>query len=119
MLYTNDLFRLDARGYLTFVARKDDVIKTRGEKVSPVEVESVIAALDGVREVAATGVPDATLGTAVKAFVVLDEGATVSLDDIRRVVREHIGEVAVPKQVDFIDALPRTASGKVRKGDLV
>lgn len=119
VLHTNDLFRLDEHGYLTFVARKDDVIKTRGEKVSPVEVEGIIARLDGVREVAVLGVPDATLGTAVKAFVVTVEGESVSPDDIRRAVREAIGEVAVPKQVEFITELPRTQSGKVRKGDLL
>ncbi|MBL9027724.1 MAG: AMP-binding protein [Myxococcales bacterium] len=119
VLHTNDLFRLDERGYLTFVSRKDDVIKTRGEKISPVEVEGIIAELEGVREVAVVGVPDPTLGTAVKAFLVLADGASVSADDVRRHVREHLGEVAVPKQLEVIAELPRTASGKVRKGDLL
>ncbi len=118
VLHTNDLFRMDDDGYLHFVARKDDIIKTRGEKVSPVEVEGVIARVDGVGEVAVVGVTDATLGAAVKACIVPAPGRTVSADDVRRAVREALGEVAVPKVVEVVEALPRTASGKVKKGEL-
>ncbi len=118
VLHTNDLFRMDGDGYLHFVARKDDIIKTRGEKVSPVEVEGVIARGDGVGEVAVVGVIDATLGAAVKACIVPSAGRTVSADDVRRAVRDALGEVAVPKVVEVVEALPRTASGKVKKGEL-
>ena len=74
MLYTGDLFRTDADGYLYFVARKDDIIKTRGEKVAPREVENTIHRLADVASCAVVGVPDDGLGQAIKAFVVLRPG---------------------------------------------
>ena len=72
VLYTGDLFRTDAEGFLYFVGRKDDIIKTRGEKVSPKEVENVLYALPGIREAVVVGVPDPILGLAIKAVVALD-----------------------------------------------
>ena len=75
VLYTGDLFRTDEEGYLYFVGRKDDIIKTRGEKVSPREVENALYACEGVLEAAVIGVPDEILGQAVKAFVVLKRRA--------------------------------------------
>ncbi|AKT39953.1 class I adenylate-forming enzyme family protein [Chondromyces crocatus] len=119
VLHTGDLFKADESGYLYFVARKDDVIKTRGEKVSPLEVESVICKIAGVIEVAAVGVPDPVLGQAIKVAVVKGAEGDVSADDIRRRVRAELDEVAVPKFVEFVDALPKTASGKVKKSELV
>jgi acyl-CoA synthetase (AMP-forming)/AMP-acid ligase II len=89
------------------------------EKVSPFEVESVIARLSGVVEVAVVGAPDRVLGLAVKAVIVRAPGAEVAIDDVRRLVRAELDEVAVPKVVEFVDALPRTASGKVKKSELV
>jgi acyl-coenzyme A synthetase/AMP-(fatty) acid ligase len=119
VLHTADLFKMDEEGYLYFVARKDDVIKTRGEKVSPLEIESVICKIPGVVEAAAVGVADAVLGQAVKVAVVRAEGAEVSADEIRRRVRTDLDEVAVPKFVEFVDALPKTSSGKVKKSELL
>jgi acyl-CoA synthetase (AMP-forming)/AMP-acid ligase II len=119
VLHTGDLFRLDASGYLHFVARKDDVIKTRGEKVAPREVEQAICALADVRECAVVGVPDPVHGVAVKAVVVLAPGAQVSADDVRRAVRAELDDVAVPRVVEFRDELPKTASGKVLRSELV
>src|SRR6185436_1744576 len=74
VLYTGDYCKLDEDGYLYFVGRMDDIIKSRGEKVAPKEVESVIVNIQGVKEVAVIGVPDPILGQAVKALVVLEEG---------------------------------------------
>ncbi|EYF03159.1 class I adenylate-forming enzyme family protein [Chondromyces apiculatus] len=119
VLHTGDLFRTDDDGHLYFVARKDDIIKTRGEKVSPLEVESVVCRIPGVIEAAAVGVPDAVLGQAVKIVVVRGEQAEVSADDIRRKVRSDMDEIAVPKFVEFVDTLPKTASGKVKKSELL
>lgn len=119
VLHTGDLFKLDEDLYLHFVARNDDIIKTRGEKVSPLEVESVICKVPGVIEVAVVGVPDPILGVAVKAAVVKAEGAEVTADDIRKQVRGDLDEVSVPKHVEFVDALPKTASGKVKKSELL
>ena len=70
--YTGDLFRMDEEGYLYFVARKDDIIKSRGEKVSPKEVENVLYGLEDVKEAAVIGIPDPILGQAIKAFVVIE-----------------------------------------------
>lgn len=119
VLHTGDLFKMDEDRYLYFVARKDDIIKTRGEKVSPLEVESVICKVPGVIEAAVVGVPDAVLGVAVKAAVVKAAEASVTADDVRRLVRAELDEVAVPKHVEFVDSLPKTASGKVKKSELI
>jgi acyl-coenzyme A synthetase/AMP-(fatty) acid ligase len=118
VLHTGDLFRQDDTSYLVFVARKDDVIKTRGEKVAPIEVEQVIAKLAGVVECAVVGVPDPIHGTAVKAAVVLAPGAQVSADDVKRAVRAELDDAAIPRQVVFVTELPRAASGKVIKSEL-
>jgi long-chain acyl-CoA synthetase len=119
VLHTGDLFKMDADRYLYFVARKDDIIKTRGEKVSPLEVESVICKVPGVVEAAVVGVPDQVLGVAVKAAIVKATDAEVTADDIRKRVRTELDDVAVPKFVEFMDALPKTASGKVKKSELI
>ena len=74
VLYTGDYCRLDDEGYLYFVGRMDDIIKSRGEKVAPKEVENVLYNIKGVRDAAVIGVPDEILGQAVKAFVVLEQG---------------------------------------------
>jgi long-chain acyl-CoA synthetase len=112
---TGDLFRSDDEGWLYFVARKDDIIKTRGEKVSPHEVEHAIMAIAGVRECAVSGVPDAVLGEAVQAHVVLEDGAVLSERDIIRHCLARLESHMAPKHVAFLDALPRTDTGKVSK----
>ncbi len=76
-LHTGDLFRTDAEGYLYFVGRKDDIIKCRGEKVSPREIENVLCAMPELAEAAVIGVPDGVLGEAIVAFVVARQ-ATIS-----------------------------------------
>jgi len=117
VLYTGDLFRADEQGYLYFVSRKDDIIKTRGEKVSPKEVENVIYELAGVREVAVIGVPDPILGQAVKAVVAADEG--VSERDIVRHCSERLEEFMVPKHVEFRGQLPKSENGKIARKELM
>lgn len=118
VLYTGDLFRVDEEGYLYFVGRKDDIIKTRGEKVSPREVENVLYALDAVAEAAVVGVPDPILGEAVKAVVTLREGASASEQDILRHCRRHLEDFMVPKHVEIRATLPKTSSGKIAKREL-
>jgi len=117
VLYTGDLFRADQEGYLYFVSRKDDIIKTRGEKVSPKEVENAIYELAGVREVAVVGVPDPILGQAVKAIVAADEG--VSERDIIRHCSERLEDFMVPKQVEFRSQLPKSENGKIARKELI
>lgn len=115
--YTGDLFRMDEEGYFYFVGRKDDIIKTRGEKVAPKEVENVLYALNGVREAAVIGVPDPILGEAVKAFVVAN-GATLSETQVLAHCRANLEEFMVPKYVEFCAELPKTSSAKIRKAEL-
>jgi len=118
LLYTGDLFKMDEEGFFYFVARKDDIIKTRGEKVAPKEVESVLYQLPGVVEAAVIGVPDALLGEAVKAFVVCAPDANLTERDVLRHCAQYLEDFAMPKQVEFRTSFPRTESGKIQKRDL-
>ncbi len=113
VLCTHDLFRMDEQGFLYFVARTDDIIKTRGEKVSPVEVETALHRIPGVREAAVVGVPDPLLGEAVRAYVVADSGLTAH--SIRATSAKHLESYMVPTQVILCESLPRTSNGKVNK----
>jgi amino acid adenylation domain-containing protein len=115
VLHTGDLFRTDDDGFLYFVGRKDDIIKSRGEKVSPKEVENVLYALPGVREAAVVGMPDPILGQAIKAVVALEPGASLTDHDIIRHCARHLEDYMVPKTVEFRDELPKTESGKISR----
>ncbi|MCU1280752.1 MAG: hypothetical protein JWM53_4298, partial [bacterium] len=115
VLYTGDLCRLDAEGYLYFVGRMDDIIKSRGEKVAPKEVEIALQTIAGVREAAVIGVADELRGQAVKAFVVADDGATLSESDLLRACRERLESFMVPTQLVLVPSLPKTANGKIDK----
>ena len=118
VLYTGDYCRLDEEGYLYFVGRMDDIIKSRGEKVAPKEVESVIVNLPGVKEVAVVGVPDELLGQAIKAFVVLEEGAVVGDRDILAHCQQRLENFMIPKFVQIVPDLPKTLTGKIKKTGL-
>lgn len=118
VLYSGDLFRTDQEGYLYFVARKDDIIKSRGEKVSPREVENVIYGISAVQDAAVIGVEDALLGQAVKAFVVLRAGHTVSERDIIRHCAARLESFMTPKYVVIVPSLPHTDTGKISKTGL-
>jgi amino acid adenylation domain-containing protein len=119
VLYSGDIFRTDAEGYLYFVGRKDDIIKSRGEKVSPREVENVLCRLPGVLEAAVVGVPDPLLGQAIKAFVVLAPGERRSERDIIGHCLASLESFMVPKSVELVASLPKTDTGKVKKRALV
>lgn len=118
LCYTGDLFRMDEDGFMYFVSRKDDIIKSRGEKVAPKEVEEVIYRLSGVKEVAVLGVPDAVLGEAVKAFVVVEEGQ-LSPAKVKHHCRQHLEDFMIPMEVEFCSELPKTSSGKIKKTGLI
>ena len=118
VLYTGDYCKLDEEGYLYFVGRMDDIIKSRGEKVAPKEVESAIVDLPGVREAAVIGVPDPILGQAVKALVVLDEGSTVTERDIQGQCARRLENFMVPKFIEIVAELPKTTTGKIKKTGL-
>jgi len=118
ILHSGDIFRTDEEGYLYFVARKDDIIKSRGEKVSPREVENALYALEGVYEAAVVGVADPLLGQAVKAFVVLKQGYRYSERDVIKHCIGRLENFMAPKHVEFVDALPKTDTGKIKKTGL-
>jgi long-chain acyl-CoA synthetase len=118
VLHTGDLFRSDAQGFLSFVSRRDDIIKTRGEKVAPREVENAIYLLPGVTGCAVVGVADAQLGQVVKAYVTLAEGSALNARDIIRHCLARLESHMAPQSVDVVDELPRTESGKIRHASL-
>ena len=118
VLCTHDLFRTDEEGYLYFVGRTDDIIKTRGEKVSPVEVENALYRIPGVREAAVVGAPDPMLGESVHAYVVADPAAALSAQAIRAASAPFLESYMVPSQVILCEHLPKSPNGKVDKRSL-
>jgi len=118
MLCTHDFFSVDEEGYLYFLGRSDDIIKTRGEKVSPLEVENALYAIGGIKEAAVIGVPDELLGEAVRAYVVLEDGVEHTEQEIVAACRTRLESFMVPKEVVFLDELPKTTTGKIRKKGL-
>lgn len=113
-LHTGDLFRADADGYLTFVARMDDIIKSRGEKVAPQAVEDVLCSMPGIAEALVIGIAHDVLGQAVKALVVPAD-KSLSEREVIRFCARHLEDHMVPKVVEFRSALPRTESGKASR----
>ena len=118
ILYSGDIFRTDSEGYLYFVSRRDDIIKSRGEKVSPREVENVLYGMPGVFEAAVVGMPDALLGEAVKAYVVVQPGHELNERDVIKYCLSKLESFMAPKQVVFVDGLPKTDTGKIKKTEL-
>lgn len=113
LCHSGDLFRQDEEGYFYFISRKDDIIKSRGEKVAPKEVENVLHMLPGVTAVV-IGVPDPTAGEAVKAFIVVN-GAPLTESEVIAHCRAHLEDFMVPKYVEFRMEFPMTSSGKISK----
>jgi long-chain acyl-CoA synthetase len=119
ILYTGDLFRMDSDGYLYWIGRKDEIIKSRGEKVSPTEVENVIYDLPAVHMAAVIGVPDAVFGQAVKAVISIKPGTQLTRNEVLRHCRRHLEAYMVPTVVEFRDTIPRTPAGKVDKQQML
>ena len=115
VLHTGDLFKADEDGYLYFVARQDDMIKTRGEKVSPREVENCLYELAGVREAAVVGVPDPILGNAIKAVIAIDPESGLTERDVIRHCAARLEDFMVPKHVEFRGELPKSENGKIAR----
>jgi long-chain acyl-CoA synthetase len=118
VLYTGDIFETDEEGFLYFVGRKDDIIKCKGEKVSPVEVERIISRMDGVLDAAVIGVPDRLLGEAVKAFVAVGPECELTGADIQRFCRMNLEGYMVPTSIELRAELPKTPNGKIAKHQL-
>jgi acyl-CoA synthetase (AMP-forming)/AMP-acid ligase II len=116
-LHTGDVGRVDERGYLTITDRLKDMYICGGFNVYPAEVEQALARLDGVADSAVVGVPDERLGEVGKAFVVR-HGTGLSTEDVLAYCKGVLANYKVPRQVEFLDELPRNASGKVLKFQL-
>ena len=115
---TGDLARRDSDGYFWFVGRSDDVIKSSGHLIGPFEVESTLMEHPAVAEAGVIGKPDPLLGESVKAFVSLKAGYTAS-DGLRKeliaLARKRLGPAVAPREISFLDSLPKTRSGKVMR----
>ncbi|MEU5690338.1 AMP-binding protein [Actinosynnema sp. NPDC020468] len=118
LMATGDVGRRDADGLLYVLGRDDEMVVSGGENVHPREVEDLLAGLPGVREVAVVGVPDERFGQRLAAYVVRAEPGVPDEDAVRAHVRAHLARFSVPRDVVFVDALPRNATGKVLKREL-
>jgi 2-aminobenzoate-CoA ligase len=118
---TGDTFRRDSDGYYWYLARNDDMIVSSGYNIGAPEVENALLSHPAVAECAVVGVPCPERGQKVKAFVVLAAGRTAS-DDLAATLQNHVKQVIAPykypRRIEFVEALPRTATGKLKRGDL-
>ncbi len=119
--HTGDMAWMDEDGYYWYVGRTDDLIKSSGYRIGPFEIESVIMELPYVLECAITGVPDPIRGQVVKATIVLVKGTSAS-DELKKEIQEYVKHKTAPYKypriVEFVDALPKTISGKIRRVEL-
>ena len=118
LISTGDLGSWDSAGRLYVGGRDDDMIVSGGENLYPREVEDLVADMEGVTEVAIVGVDDDEYGKRLAAFVVLDDGAELSADDIKAHIKANLANFKVPRSFTFLDELPRNATGKVLKREL-
>jgi O-succinylbenzoic acid--CoA ligase len=117
-LHTGDLGALDERGRLTVLGRRSDTIVTGGENVAPAEVEAVLLEHPAIADAAVHARPDGNWGERVVATVVMRDGAEASAEELRRHCADRLASFKVPKSVEVADALPRTSSGKLLRGQL-
>lgn len=124
---TNDRAVMDREGYFFFQGRKDDIIKTSGERVSPLEIENILLKHKAVREAAVIGVPDPIKGEIIKAFIILPSGIKSKgkgkgdeklKEDIAMYVKNNYAGHAYPREIEFVQSLPRTNSGKIIRMEL-
>jgi fatty-acyl-CoA synthase len=118
LMATGDVGRFDAGGRLIVEGRDDEMIVSGGENVFPAEVEAWLARHEAVVEAAAIGVDDEDYGKRLRAFVVLADGADASEEDLKAYVKKNLARYKVPREIVFLDELPRNATGKVVKREL-
>lgn len=111
--YSGDLVRMDDEGFLYFVGRRDNLIKSSGFRISPTDVEQALCKAGQLREAAVIGLPDEALGQRIKAFVVPHDGTTIDPDEMLEGVAALLPRHMIPKEVAILDALPKTSSGKI------
>jgi fatty-acyl-CoA synthase len=118
LLSSGDVGHFDNAGRLFVDGRDDDMIVSGGENVFPAEVEDLLSGHEAVAEVAVFGVDDEKFGQRLKAVVVLRDGASATEDDLKKHVKANLAAYKVPREVEFMDELPRTSTGKVLKREL-
>jgi len=118
LMASGDVGHFDRDGRLYIDGRDDEMIISGGENVFPAEVEELLGAHADIQEAAAIGVDDERFGQRLKAFVVLRDGAKLSEDDIKAYVKENLANYKIPREVVFLEELPRNPTGKVLKRDL-
>jgi fatty-acyl-CoA synthase len=118
MIGTGDLGHFDRHGLLFISGRADDMIVSGGENIHAGEVEGLLGSMDGVKEAAVVGVDDEEYGQRLAAYLVLESGAKVDADAVRDHVKNHLARFASPRDVEFLDELPRNNTGKVVKSEL-
>ncbi|MDR1690056.1 MAG: AMP-binding protein [Clostridiales bacterium] len=121
IFHTGDIVYRDEQGYMWYVGRNDDIIKSSGYRIGPFEVESVLSEHPAVMEAAVTGVPDPVRGFNVKASIVLKKGfapSTMLVKEIQDFVKKNTAPYKYPRVVEFVDELPKTISGKIRRVEL-
>jgi fatty-acyl-CoA synthase len=117
-LHTGDMAVLDEEGFFYIVDRKKDMIVSGGENIYPREIEEVLYTHPNIAEAAVVAMPDPTWGESGRAFVALKQGKSLNAEQVIEFLKEHLASYKKPKRVDFIDELPRNASGKVLKNEL-
>ena len=115
---TGDICKRDEEGYISIVGRSKDIIISGGVNLYPREIEEVVESMPAVKEAAVVGVPDEEFGEAVKACIVLEDGAELSGEEVIAYCRERLASFKKPKHVGFLDALPKNAMGKIVKDRL-
>ena len=115
LLFSGDYFRKDERGFLYFLGRKDDMIKSKGERISPREIEDALCRMPQIAEAAVIGVPDEILGQAIAAFLVPRPGTSPTERDVLKFCTENLESFMLPKYVRFSSDFPRTPNGKIDK----
>lgn len=118
ILCAHDQFKMDDEGFLYFQGRNDDIIKTRGEKVSPVEVENAIHKISGIREAAVVGMPDVMLGESIIAFVTIHDKSELGEKEIQVGCKSMLEPFMIPQKVIFVAEMPKSSNGKIDKTEL-
>ena len=117
-LHTGDLAEVDDEGYFRFVGRTDDLISSAGHRIGPGEIEECLVRHPAVTLAAVIGVPDELRGEAIKAFVVAASPSEALAAELKALVRERLAAYEVPREIEFVDELPLTTSGKIRRNEL-
>jgi acyl-CoA synthetase (AMP-forming)/AMP-acid ligase II len=118
LMATGDVGHFDSSGRLFVDGRDDDMIVSGGENVFPSEIEDLLAGFPGVSEVAVVGVPDEEFGQRMRAFVVAEAGASLTGEQLKEHVHDNLARYKVPREIEFVEALPRNATGKILKRQL-